>query len=177
VVRKRRVELGRVVGAHALRGEVRVRLYGDGPNLALQSEVWLGEDRDDVGARLYSVLSSGSGRTGEMRLSLEGVGDRDAALALRGQHVLVTADQLEPLEEGEFYWHELIGCRVETTRGEPLGVVAEIWDTGQHDVLVVRSEDGRQVLVPTAREIMTEVDREARRIVIDAIPGLVDADG
>ena len=42
-------------------------------------------------------------------------------------------------------------------------------------MLVVRSEDGRQVLVPTAREIMTEVDREARRIVIDAIPGLVDA--
>lgn len=174
---KQRVELGLVVGAHGLRGEIRVRLYGDGPeNLALQSDVWLGDDLDDPGARLYAVLGSGSGRGGEMRLALEGVDSRDAAQALRGQHVLTLADQLEPLEEGEFYWHELIGCQVETGAGELLGKVAEIWDAGQHDVLVVCGKDSRQILVPTAREIMREVDRKARRIVIDAIPGLIDAD-
>jgi 16S rRNA processing protein RimM len=177
VAPEQRVELGLVVGAHGLRGEIRVRVFGDGPeNLALQPDIWLGEDLDDPNACCFALLGSGSGRTGEIRLRLEGIESREAALALRGQRVLATADRLERLEEGEFYWHELIGCRVETTSGERVGDVAEIWDTGRHDVLVVRGEDSRQILVPTSREIMTEVDRDARRIVIDAIPGLIDAD-
>jgi 16S rRNA processing protein RimM len=175
MAQERRVELGRVVGAHGLRGELRVRLFGDGPdNLALQEFVWLGDDRDDATARSYRVLGTGSGRTGEIRLAIEGVGDRDGALALRGLVVLVAPGDLSPLEEGEFYWHELIGCRVETGSGELIGEVAELWSTGPHDVLVVRGEEGRQILVPTAREIMTDVDPEARRIVIDPPDGLID---
>jgi 16S rRNA processing protein RimM len=165
------------VGAHALRGELRIRLYGGDPdNLALQDVVWLGRDRDDAMARAFAVLGTGSGRPGEIRLALTGVTDRESALALRGMQVLISAESLPALDEDEFYWHELIGCRVETQSGDLVGEVAELWDSGRHDVLVVRDERGRQILVPTAREIMTGVDREARRIVIDAPPGLIDAD-
>lgn len=165
------------MGAHGLRGELRVRFFGDGPeNLALQEEVWLGEDRDDPNARRYRVLGAGSGRGGEVRLRLEGVADRTAAESLRGRLVLARPAALAPLGEGEFYWHELVGCRVESEAGEPVGEVTEIWEGGRHDVLVVRTDDGRRVLVPTAREIMKQVDAAARRIVIDAIPGLIDAD-
>ena len=169
------VEFGCIVGAHALRGEVRVRFFGDGPQhlLALRA-VWLARQRGDPEARRHEVLRSGTGRGGEVRLGLEGVGDRSAAEALRGLLVLGSAESLEPLGEGELYWHQLIGCRVETQAGEPVGRVREIWQTGGHDVLVVDTDDGRPVLVPTAREIMTRVDLDDRRIVIDAIPGLLE---
>ncbi|MCS5637620.1 MAG: ribosome maturation factor RimM [Myxococcota bacterium] len=172
-----RVELGRVVGAHALAGEVRVRWFGDGPeNLLASAFVFLAPTREDPQARRYAVLRGGTGRGGEVRLGLEGVVDRDGAEALRGLLVLVDALELEPLGEDEFYWHELVGCSVVTEAGEVIGEVRELWNTGGHDVLVVAGAAG-QVLVPTVRQIMKSVDLAQARIVIEPIPGLIGGDG
>lgn len=170
-----RVELGRIVGAHALRGEVRVRIFGDSPhNLLSVPQIWLGESRDDPSARPVSVVGAGSGRTLEVRLALEGVGDRNAAEALKGLLVLAEAGDLERLEEDEFYWHQLVGCSVETSAGKVIGQVREIWDSGAHDLLVIDTGGATPALIPTVREIMTSVDLEARRIVIDDLPGLLE---
>ena len=170
-----KVELGRVVGSHGLRGAVRVRFFGDDPqHLMNAEEVWLGEGREDRHAKSFGVLSGGMGRAREVRLELAGVADRDAADALRGRYVLALARDLEPLQADEFYWHELVGCSVYTEAGIRVGEVCEIWETGAHDVLVVRDAEGRQNLIPTARELTREIDREARRIVVASLPGLID---
>ena len=94
-----RVVLGRITGAHALRGEVRVQFFGDGPhNLLRLSEVWLGEDRSDTNARRFEVLRAAmGGRSGEIRLALAGVVDRDAAAALRAHLLAVADDDLYPV--------------------------------------------------------------------------------
>jgi 16S rRNA processing protein RimM len=169
------VVLGRIVGAHGLKGQVRVQYFGDGPdNLFQIEEIRLAERRDSTDVRRFEITFAGTGRGGEIRLGLEGISDRDAAVALRGQLILADASELQNLEEGEYYWHELVGCRVETTEGRVLGTVREIWESGAHDVLVVEEEGGRQHLVPTARELMTEVNLDERRILVEAIPGLFD---
>lgn len=173
----KRVVVGRVVGMHGVRGQVRVRYLGDGPERLLDaSEIWLGASDDDPSARRVCVEASGTGRGGEVRLTLEGVESREGAQELRGSLVLVPVETLEPLPEGEFYWHQLVGCRVEDTEGRAIGIVVEIWDTGGHDVLVVESSSGRRHLLPTVRELMPEIDLEANRIVVEALPGLIEAD-
>lgn len=174
-----RVVLGRIAGAHALAGEVRVQFFGDDPaNLLRVSEVWLGEDVSDASASLFSVCGTGmGGRAGEIRLALEGVADRDAAAELRGRLVLADPARLEPLEEGEFYWYQLIGCQVRGTDGSALGTVRELWETGAHDVLVVEDDEGRRRLFSTARELMPEVDLAARRILVEVLPGMLDGAG
>lgn len=170
-----RVEVGRVVGPHGLRGQLRVRFFGDGPeNLMSCSKVWLGDRRDDPNAKSYEVEFVGTGRANEARLGLAGIIDRDASQALRGLLVLASESALEPLDDDEFYWHQLVGCEVETETGERVGTVREIWETGAHDVLVVRDEAGRQNLIPTARELTREIDIPGRRIVVAAVPGLID---
>jgi len=170
-----RVEVGRVVGPHGLRGQLRVHFFGDGPeNLMSCSKVWLGDRRDDPNAKSYEVEFVGTGRANEARLGLAGVIDRDASQALRGLLVLAEESALEPLDDDEFYWHQLVGCEVETETGERVGTVREIWETGAHDVLVVRDEAGRQNLIPTARELTREIDIPGRRIVVAAVPGLID---
>ncbi len=169
------VVLGRAVGAHGLRGEVRVRIFGDDlENLARHSEIWLASSESDPKPRGFVVKGVGSGRAREARLALEGVEDRDAAQELKGLLVLGTADNLEPLPEGEYYWHELVGCRVESREGRVIGTVREIWETGAHDVLVVEAEDGRQHLISPARELVPEIDPEAGRIVVQLLPGLLE---
>jgi len=168
------VTLGRVVGAHGLCGVLRVRLLGDGlTNLLQIPGVLLGTGEEDTEAVAYQVTRAAPGRRGEVRLELAGVTDRDAAESLRNRWVLARSEDLAALPPGEYYQYELVGCRVFDRDGREIGTVQSIWSTGAPDVLVVEGDGGTEQLIPTAREIMQEVDIEGRRIVIDAIPGLI----
>jgi 16S rRNA processing protein RimM len=171
-----RIVIGEILGAHGLRGEVRVRVTGDSAENILESEaLWLARRPEDPSPRRVSVCGGGPGRAGEVRLRLQGIEDRDAAEALRGLRLMTETSALPKLPEGEFYWHELVGCRVESEAGIAVGVVQEIWATGAHDVLVVVDALGVRRLVPTAAELMKTIDLAARRIVVADLPGLLDA--
>ncbi len=70
---------------------------------------------------------------------LDGIDVREDALALTNVEIGVAADLLPALPEGEFYWRDLIGCSVVTTKGYDLGKVTELMETGSNDVLVVEA--------------------------------------
>jgi len=170
-----RIVLGEVTGAHGLQGEVRVRIAGDGPDHLFAVEtVWLGRRPGDPEARRYTVLEAGLARSGEVRLRLQGIDHREKVGPLVGLLVTAPPTILPELPEGEFYWYELIDCRVESESGQLLGTVREIWETGAHDVLMVEDDDGIRRLLPTAMELMKEIDLEARRIVVVDLPGLLE---
>lgn len=166
------------MGSHGTEGAVRVRILGDGPeHLLAAREVALADSArgtEDPAPVRFEVEEGGTGRPGEVRLQLRGIGDIEAARALRGRLVVAPAAALPELPEGEFYWFQLVGCRVARADGEEVGTVRELWDAGAHDVLVVEGDDGRDRLVPTARAVMREVDLAARRIVVEDVPGLLD---
>lgn len=175
MVAARRIAIGRVVGAYGLHGGLRVRWLGDGPgNLLRAPEVALAAAPDQEEAPVHRVAKAEPGRPGEVRMSLAGIDDRNAAEAQKGRFVQVDTAHLEPLAEGELYWFQLVGCRVEDQEGHEVGTVRELWETGAHDLLVIESEDGRTRLVPATEALLKEVDLEERRIVVDAIPGLLE---
>jgi len=171
----RAVALGRVVGAHGLRGGVRVRYFAEGPeNLLAVSRVAVGRSEADPEARTFDVRSVAAGRPGELRLDLVGVRTREEALALRGSLVLVAAGELRPLGPGEYYGYQLLGCRVEGEDGVVLGTLREIWETGASDVLVVEDGQGHRHLLPAA--LLRRFDAEGQRIVMEILPGLLAAE-
>ncbi|MFP8876443.1 MAG: ribosome maturation factor RimM [Myxococcota bacterium] len=173
----RLVVLGYVVGAHGLRGILRVKLESaDFEAVEQLSELWLGESEADETALAREIVRVEPGRKGEVRLQLSGLTDRGEAEALRGHRLLARAAELEAQAPDELHDHQLVGCRVVDLEGREVGVVRGIWSTGAPDLLVVETADGREQLVPCAREIMREVDLSAGRIVIDALPGLLDKD-
>ncbi|HXV35891.1 MAG TPA: ribosome maturation factor RimM [Myxococcota bacterium] len=170
-----RVALGRVIGAHGLRGQLRVRCFGDGPENLMRLDVaYLGADPRDSDARRVEVARVAAGRGGEVRLELAGIADRESADRLRGQLLLADASRLRALPRGEYYSFQLIGCRVEGVDGERIGTLREVWATGAIDVLVVEGERGEQHLIPAAESQLLAVDLEARRIAIEILPGLLD---
>ena len=170
------VVLGRIVGAHGLRGQLRVRYFGDGPDdLLALPRLRVGATAEDAEAIEYEVTSAAEGRRGEVRLAFLGVASREAAQALRGNLVMADRGALPELPTGEYYGYELIGCRVFGDDGRAVGTVSGIWSTGGPDLLVVEGEDGTEHLIPAAGELLREVDPEGRRIVIEVIPGLLDA--
>jgi 16S rRNA processing protein RimM len=154
---------------------VRVRVFGDGPDHLLGAErVTLGADVEDPNTVVMEVVSTAPGRSDEVRMTLAGIEDREAASKLRGQLVLVELEELEQLDEGEYYEFQLVGCRVEGEDGNAIGTVREVWPTGASDVLIVDDEEGGQHLIPTGGDFLKEVDLREGRIVISLIPGLLD---
>lgn len=171
-----RVALGRVVGAHGMGGQLQVRYFGGTPdNLMRLEAVFLAESEDAADAESYEVTRAAPGRREEVRMTLAGIADRKSAERLRGKLVVAETSQLEALPEGEYYSYQLIGCRVEGADGQPIGTVREIWPTGAVDVLVVEGEKGERQLIPAAEGQLRTVDIEARRIVIEILPGLLDS--
>lgn len=174
---QQRVVVGRVTGAHGLRGNLSVRTFGGDPDHLLHSPtVLLAQSEDDPAAESFEVIRVFGGRKGEVRITLAGVEDRTAAEGLRGRLVCIDAGCLTSLEEGEYYSYQLVGCRVETDAGTPIGTVVEIWSTGAPDVLVVADDQGKQHLIPAAEGLLREVDIEGRRIVVELVPGLLGDD-
>ena len=169
--------LGRVVGAHGIRGQIRARWLGDGPeNLLAARQVELADGRgsEDPAPQAFEIEGGGRGRVGEVRLALRGVRERAAAEALRGRLILVDAAELPQAAPGEAYWFQLVGCQVELPSGETVGRVRELWATPAHDTLVVVGADGRDRLIPATPAILRRLDVAAGRIVIGDLPGLTD---
>jgi len=165
------VAVGEIVGAHALRGWVRVHAYQP-PASSL------------VPGRRVLLAGTGAGREVEVRsatphgrglvlLALAGIEERGAAEALVGARVLVRAADLPPAGADEFYYREVMGFRVETTCGASLGAIAGTFTTGLNDVWVVRG-DGREHLVPVIADVVRVIDRGTRRVVIEPLPGLLE---
>ena len=150
--------MGRVSGAHGVKGQLRIGLDADDADtLRDVTRLVLAGERPDAPDSRYEIESLGAGR---------------AAEALRGREVFVAKAELAPLAEGEHYGHELIGCRLEDESGAPLGQVRDIWATGAPDVLIVDGEDGREHLIPAA--LLREVDPAGGRAVVEVLPGLLD---
>lgn len=165
------VPVARVVGAHGLRGQLRVRpFHMPSPSLAPGCPLFI--EGPTVSHHATIVSSAPHGR-GLMLLAVTGIADRTAAEACRGATLHVAAADLPPLEPDEFYHHEVVGFTVQTLDGLSLGVVDSTLATGLNDVWIVRSGSGREYLIPVIADVVRTIDRAARRIVIEPLPGLL----
>jgi 16S rRNA processing protein RimM len=162
--------IGTVSQAHGVKGDLKVAPLTDTPAYYERSTTVILETKQ--GLRDFKV--SGLRRAGNhWIMTLEGLKDRGGAEAYRGARVLLDDSLLRPLEPGEYFQHDLIGCEVETLTGDPLGRVKSIMETGANDVLVVG--DG-SLMVPMLAEVVKEVDVHGRRIRIAPLPGLLEAE-
>lgn len=172
------VVVGRIGRAQGIRGEVTVDVRTDDPEERFAVGAVL--LRQDPGTdRAAGTLTVAGARWQSNRLILQfaGVADRNAAEALRG--VLLLVDRDEGADTGDpdaFYDTALIGCQVATVTGEDVGTVQEVLHLPGQDVLVVRNDAGREVLVPFVTAIVPTVDVVHRRIAIDPPAGLLDVE-
>jgi len=169
VPRPEKVCLGAVVGVHGVRGTVRIKSFtADPADIAAYGAV-----SDESGARRFEVEVLGQAR-GAVLARLSGVADRDAAEALRGLRLYVPRAALPETKEDEFYHADLIGLPVETREGARLGTVRAVHNFGAGDILELRDDDGRELLLPFSDAIVPAVDLGAGRIVADPPAALLE---
>ena len=169
--------VGHVTKAHGTKGEVLVMPLTDEPNayfdegrrlLLADAEGTVPPDAGTVTVERARPFKKG------LLVKLEGIHDRAAVDRLARSYLAVPAGEVRPLDEGEVFYHQLLGLAVETVDGEPVGTVREVFETEPAHLLEVDGVAGKRHLVPFTERIVRQVDVEAGRVVIEPPPGLLE---
>lgn len=164
--------VGLIVNTHGIKGEVKVKRITDFP------------ERFQVGNTLYlqkndekpiPLIVDGH-RTHKQfdLLHFEGKNSIQDVEQMKGAYLKIKEEQLIPLSENEYYYHEIIGCQVFTTTGEKLGIIDSILAPGANDVWVVKNKEGKEILIPYIKQVVKEVQVDCRKVVIELMEGLLD---
>lgn len=105
-------------------------------------------------------------------ISFHGIGEMEEAALFRGSLLYLPAEEV-CLEDGEFFYHQIVGLSVVTTEGVALGKVEDIMVTGSNDVYVVK-KGKKEHLIPAITDVVKKIDLEEKTIIIEAMEGLLD---
>ena len=166
------LRIGEILGAHGLRGEVRLRSFAADPAEIVSYSPLLAED----GKRSFAVTAlRPAGRAPDLFVArLSGVTSRGAAEALAGTPLYVARERLlAGLGEEEFLHADLIGCRVETEAGKHVGEVVAVQNFGAGDLIEITLAGSRRTeLLPFATRFVPRIDLAGRLIVVSVDPAV-----
>jgi 16S rRNA processing protein RimM len=159
------VAAGRVLRPWGLRGHVKVEPLTDFP------------ERFERGARLWldgveRTVEHARSQTGYLYLKFSGIDDVADAEPYRGLLLEVAEAELPPLDQDEYYHHQLVGLRALSVDGDELGTVTEVLRTGSNAVLVVHGPRG-EVLLPFIDDVVKNVDLSSGSVSIELIEGML----
>jgi 16S rRNA processing protein RimM len=160
---------GKVRRPHGVHGEMVLELYTDFPErLRPKTNIFLGENH------IPMILRSARPHNEGLLLSIEGIDTPEAAGKYRNNAVYVSAKTLPALDEGEYYFHELIGINVVDEDGNTLGELTEIMETGANDVYVITAPSGTEILLPAIPDVILSVDLGEQTMRVHLLPGLLE---
>ncbi len=169
--------VGKITTAFGIQGWVKIYSFTENPQDIFAYKPWnvkTARGWKQVKVSQWKVQSKG------LVAKLEGCEDRDAALAYGQNEIRISKAQFQPLEEDEFYWQDLEGCRVLNLQQENLGIVTSLMETGANDVLVLKIDDGsvpllsdkgkavKERLIPyVPDEIIQNIDIANKQIIVE----------
>lgn len=166
------VTVGKVVNSHGIRGELKIVPETDFP------------ERFDVGNSLIIVDSQNKQTPVTVKTSrlhknvfivlFDQFSNINDVEKYKGSLLKIEAKNQKPLEEGEYYYHEIIGCKVVTEEEQELGLVSEVLTPGANDVWVVSLPKGKQLLIPVIDDVILKVDIPNKTIRIHLMEGLME---
>lgn len=164
--------VGKIVNTQGIKGEIRVISSTDFP-----------EERFRKGNILYIEVapndlievkvSSHRLHKNFHLLTFAGFNNINDVEKYKGKMLKISEDQLNDLDEGEFYYHEIIDCEVFADDGEKLGTIKEILSPGANDVWVVKRPGDKDLLLPYIEDVVKEVDVENKKVIVHLMEGLL----
>jgi 16S rRNA processing protein RimM len=158
----RRILLGRIAGAHGIRGDVLIKTFTAAPeNIGAYGPL-----SDESGTRMFRLESARATPKGVVA-RLQGVDDRNGAEALRGVALYIERDRLPEAADDEFYHADLVGLAAVSPDGKPAGEIIAVHNFGAGDLLEIRlAGSSKTEFVPFTDEVVPEIDIAARRVVV-----------
>ncbi len=160
--------IGRLVKPHGVKGRIKIDYFGGPPERFLYQTVFI---KDNTGRPEPFEVLEVTPQPPRLILRLKGIEKIEGTERLIGKEILVRRKDLPELEEGEYYWCEVLGMEVETEKGKRLGKVEQIFPTGANDVYVVKGKR-REIFLPATEAVIKSIDRHKRVIRVERMEGL-----
>jgi 16S rRNA processing protein RimM len=163
------LRVGVISSTHGIKGEVKVFPTTDDPNRFKElKKVFLDTGKESLlleieGVKFFKQM---------VILKFKGIDNINEIEKYRGKDLLISREDAVKLEEGEFFIYDLIDSEVTTDEGEALGTLVEIMATGANDVYVVKTPTGKEILIPSIKECILDVDVENKKILVHLLNGL-----
>ncbi len=164
------VMVGKIVGVYGIKGEVKVKSESDVFERQMEAlervPVYRGTKKEELRIEYMKPYKD------LFIVKFQGVEDRTAAEERIGGEIWIDKSKQVELEEGEFYFSDLIGSKVVTEEGREIGTLKDILEQPASHILEVEKPDGKQVLIPFISEFVKEVDPKKKKIVVKLIEGM-----
>ncbi len=170
---KKWFNVGKIVNTHGIKGEVRVISSTDFPEERFAKGNPLYLFQKDEKESVEVIVSSHRVHKNFNLLTFEGYHNVNEVDKFKGSTLKVPEEQQGKLDDGEFYYHEIIGCSVITTEGELIGKVKEIISTGANDVWVIQRHGEKDVLIPYIEQVVKDINIDQKEITIQVMEGLL----
>ena len=165
---KKYLEVGRIVGTHGIKGEVRIEAWSDSPDFLSQFKVlYLKEGQESIKVKCRPHKNIALAK-------IENVETIEQGEMLRGQILYIDRDDVK-LSEGQHFIQDLIGCKIiDIDTKKEYGTLVQVLKTGANDVYAVKSADNKEYLVPVIDDVVIEKNVEQGEILIRPLKGLFD---
>jgi 16S rRNA processing protein RimM len=163
--------VGKLVNTHGIKGDVKILPSTDFPDVRFAPGSRLTLMDPNSSATLEVEIVSSREQKGMYVLKLKGYDNINDVERYKGWTVRAF-DSVE-LEEGEYYYRDIVGCRAVTDEGEELGTIIEILSPGANDVWVVERANGKQLLLPVIDEVILNVNVQDKTVTVHLMEGLV----
>lgn len=164
------LRVGVITTTHGIHGEVKVFPTTDDMNRFKDlKEVILDTGKDYIPLEIENVKFFKN----MVILKFKGINDINDIEKYRNKDLLVTRENAVKLEENEYFIYDLIDSEVFLEDGNKLGILTEILTTGANDVYVVKTAEGKEILIPSIKDCILNVDIENKKITVHLLDGLL----
>jgi 16S rRNA processing protein RimM len=163
------LRVGVISSTHGIKGEVKVFPTTDDPNRFNElKKAYIDTSKELIPLEIENVKFFKQ----MVILKFKGIDNINDIEKYRGKDILIDREDAVALEEGEYFICDLIDSLVFTEDGEKLGILTEIMTTGANDVYVVKTPEGEEILIPSIKECILDVDVENKKITVHLLKGL-----
>ncbi|AZK47818.1 ribosome maturation factor RimM [Paenibacillus lentus] len=167
------LSVGKIVNTHGIRGELKVISSTDFPEVRFAPKSRLMMVHPETSEQIEVTVASARPNKGAFIVRFAGYDNINEVEKYKGYDIKVSKDESVELPDNEYYFYEIIGCRVIDEEGNELGVIEEILRPGANDVWVVKMPNRKQLLLPVIDDVVLDVDVQAKVVKVHLMEGLL----
>ena len=165
-----RLEIGKIVNTHGLRGEVKIVPWTNTPDVFEDIEYLYINGREEKKHEILNIKY----QKNNIIVKLKGLDDINEAEGYKNCVVTTDREQLGELDEGEYFITDLIGCVAGSEDGTVYGKLIDVINTGSNDIYVVKRQGMRDLLIPVIDDVVLDIDIDTKKITVRLMEGLED---
>lgn len=165
------VIIGKITKSHGVKGDLKIKPLTTHPKEYLDiKSVFLCKKEEQQEFKVSKIKTIKDFWVFE----IEGISSVEEAEYWRDGDISIKESELFPLDENEFFIHEIINSEVYSLEGEFLGKVISYFETGANGVCEVKKIDGSEFLFPTIEDVLVEFNSEEAKVIINVLPDMLD---